>query len=449
MKISDISKKLTIEWAKDAKIICISEKKFCEFIHNLAKSNAQGYVFCQNEYNKKSYPERITMLSGVTNEKKWHTQKVNWTVEEKNGEYCAFLRTPAGLFKIYTPQYKRAETIGGYRGLKMLSANTKKLTGKTFYQIVGRLDGVKNPDAMHFFKFCQYRQLIFCDTASTYKILPNFYKIDRSSAYPSEGYTFPNFKTLEFFENEKDFQKSKKKFAFFEKSGRVVEKGVFDSREVLENKWYGGIYPEEKEKHANPDGRIWAFDETENIGEVWQMLFDARKFNDEIKSGMVSCIGFMQSEKYAKKTYLGHCSAVIYLRHIKKMLKKIEEIERAGGKIVIIATDAVGWIGGDLKKIKCNTGEKKMGTFQLEIKKAIACIKCNGVYAWQDEQKKITVKHQGVKGPVMIANILDVLKLEPQVAVLEPKTVNGLIVPEYKKICMSNEKLVMIDSDGG
>lgn len=446
MRISDVSKKITIEWAKDALPICVEKKRFCEWVKLLAETNPQGYVYCKNKFNVTNYGENVEYC-GVTSDKKWHCAKINWTIDESNNEFCAYLRTKKGLFRIYTPQFKSTQTVGGYKGVRQLSAEIKKELNCTLYKLAGTIDGVKNPDAMHFFKYCQYRQIIFCDTASTGKILTNFNKIDRSSAYPAEGATFPDFKTLEFFDTEKEFFESKKKFAFFENSGRVIEKGIFDSKKILAHHYYGDIYKNEKEKHGGSDGRIWAFDETANISRVWQLMFEKRKIDDTVKSAMVSSIGFMQSEKYAKKTYFGHCSAIIYLRHVKKMLDKIDEIERAGGKPVLIATDAIAWIGGDLGKIKFNTGEKQMGEFQLETKNAIACIKCNGVYAWKDE-KGLICKHQGVKGEVKIKNIMDVLKLEPEVAVFNLETVNGIILPNLKKIKINDENLMMIDSEG-
>lgn len=444
MRFCNTVQKITIEWAKDATLINVSKEKFCKIVKGLAELNSSGYVFCENKFNTRMYPDHPTV--GVTNARAWHANKVNWTIDENGQEYALYIATPKGLYRAYTPQFKEKNALGGYKGIQRVSREINKAFGEKIYLFAGSINGIRHPEVMMFFKNCQYRPMIYTAPWAVGKVITNFHKIDRSSAYPASGATFPKFSTLQKFENPEAFFYSDKKFGFFEDSGRVVEKGVFDSAEILKNPWYGGLYPDTVKAHSAPDGTCWAFDETADISDVWAKLYDERKHNTNIKGAMVSAIGFMQSTKYAKKTFFGHCSAVIYLRHIKNMLKKIAEIENAGGRIINIATDSIGWTGGDLSKIEVDR-DKHIGSYHLECTNSLACFKCNGVYAFQTKEG-ITCKHQGVTGEVEINNILEVLNLTPTVKVFKIEEINGLAVPQIEVREMTDGELWAIDSEG-
>lgn len=421
-------KYFTIEWKKDSKLYLVDVARFHGFASYLAANHAEGYLKCKNQYNTDATPGEWV---ACTTERPWYSAPINWTIDSGIG-YCIYLRTRKGLFRISTAKYVDAgKRIGGYKGLKIVNEYAKRLFNKHVQKICGFTDGRTDPERMHLYKQCNCRPMIWISDEWREKIIPAFFKADFSSAYPAEAGTLPDLNTAyEVYGHATLEEFPEYDFAFYIESGHIVERGRFSTFDIFKSKWYSQFAPAPRQVDPSTECVVF-MKKTQDISEIWKRLYKNRRIDDNAKAAMVSTIGFFQSEKYNKATYMGHASAVIYLRHIKKMLDKIEQLEKEGNEIVMISTDSIGWTG---QYSSCATDAKDLGTFTYECKNGAACIKANGVYAYQDADGRIIgVKHQGAKiaDEIHLDAITDIKNIPIQYVFIKDEYINGLRIPKF------------------
>jgi hypothetical protein len=136
---------------------------------------------------------------------------------------------------------------------------------------------------------------------------------------------------------------------------------------------------------------------------------------------MIAFFGYCQSAKFNKARY-AHIVAVVYARHIQRMIDSTAKLKKAGCVPLMWATDSIAWRGAPPAGLCAE--EKKLGAFVLEYKNVVLRYKACGVYALQDLKTRqiYVVKHQGVKIPkdFKIKALRDIDKLTLTVPEITP-----------------------------
>ena len=150
-----------------------------------------------------------------------------------------------------------------------------------------------------------------------------------------------------------------------------------------------------------------------NLDDIMIDLYDMKNENKDIKTMMVAFIGYIRSTKSWQHHYMGHISACVYARHIKRMLSFYDKVVAEKNVVEMIATDSICWMGHAMPSI--TTKEKKIGNFVSEYENAKLLMLANGVYGLEVDGKIVCFKHQGTSADeikVKIEKLTDIKKLK-------------------------------------
>ena len=247
-------------------------------------------------------------------------------------------------------------------------------------------------------------------------ILSNIFKADVSSAYPY-GLTFdlPDY-----------HQKSMRKlagiypptpeypFAFYIKSGHMAIYGELDTyKDFRKHPLYSTRGKWKNELYGDKDITILMKASRFNLDDIMYELYDQKKENADIKTMMVAFIGYIRSTKSWQKHYMGHLSACVYARHIKRMLYFYDKIVKDHNTVEMISVDAICWRGHGMPSI--TTKIKELGNFVSEYENARLLMLANGVYGIEVNGEIVCFKHQGTasdKIDVKIEKLQDIKKMK-------------------------------------
>lgn len=247
-------------------------------------------------------------------------------------------------------------------------------------------------------------------------ILSNIYKADVSSAYPF-GATFllpdihgPKIKKLSgVYEPTPEYP-----FAFYIRSGHMAIYNELNTYKdfrthplyCTRGKWNNDLY-------GDRDITILCKASKCRLNNVMEDLYDMKKDDPNIKTMMVAFIGYIRSTKSWQHHYMGHISACVYARHIKRMLEFYDRIIKENNTIEMIATDSICWRGHAMPEI--TTKEKKIGNFVSEYEDARLLMLANGVYGLEVNGQIVCFKHQGTAAEeinIEIKKLADIKKLK-------------------------------------
>lgn len=246
--------------------------------------------------------------------------------------------------------------------------------------------------------------------------LTNIFKADVSSAYPY-GLTFdlPDYhkrsvkKLAGIYPPTEEYP-----FAFYIKSGHMAIYRELDTYKdfrthplyCTRGKWNNELY-------GSKDITVLMKASRYSLNGIMREMYEMKKDNSDIKTMMVAFIGYIRSKKSWQHHYMGHLSACVYARHIKRMLSFYDEIIQDGNIIEMIATDSICWQGHAMPKI--TTKDKELGNFISEYENAKMVMLANGVYGIEVNGEIVCFKHQGTAAnqiDVKIEKLQDIKKLK-------------------------------------
>lgn len=249
-------------------------------------------------------------------------------------------------------------------------------------------------------------------------ILSNIYKADVSSAYPY-GLTFdlPDYHKSSIKKLSGVYKPTEEyPFAFYIRSGHMAIYNELDTYNdfrthplyCTRGKWKNELYGEKDVTVLMKASRF-------SLEDIMEELYSQKSANADIKTMMVAFIGYIRSTKSWQRHYMGHLSACVYARHIKRMLSFYDKIVAEGNTVEMIATDSICWRGHSMPEI--TTKEKQIGNFVSEYENARLVMLANGVYGLEVDGKIVCFKHQGTAAEeinVKIEKLADIKKLKTQ-----------------------------------
>ena len=243
----------------------------------------------------------------------------------------------------------------------------------------------------------------------------NIYKADVSSAYPyGLCFDLPDIhkgsvrKIAGVIPPNEEYP-----FAFYVNSGHLaIYKELDTYKEFRTHPLYSSRGKFRNEFYGDKDVTILCKRSKYSLKNVMMDLYDQKGEDPNIKTMMVAFIGYIRSTQSWQHHYMGHLSACVYARHIKRMLKFYDAIVKDGNIVEMIPTDAICWKGHAMPGI--TTKEKKIGNFVLEFENAKLLMLANGVYGIEVNKEIVCFKHQGTSSDelnVEIKKLTDILKL--------------------------------------
>ena len=378
-----------IEWNKDAITVKVTREKWNALIDAYRANRDFEEVKNVNDERRFRFVYWFGKFQISTKDKKYPV---------------LYVGTPAGdLFRFIVnavDDEKNAPHVGGYEAYKIVSREFRK------NNLVG-IDTVFGKVEPWFKKFVKPAII---EINPRYALQNNYgtYKADFSSAYPAASCgILPDAHTAITIKGRiKPSQEYP--FAFYKKSGHLAEYGRYSSIEWLKT-FYGKYIMlhdgqtvkdeyDSKTIKLNPDDDETILMKAAGYGltKTMHALYNRKGESENIKQAMVAFFGFCQSIKFNRGKQ-AHIVAVVYARHIQKMIETTAALKEAGCVPLMYATDSIAWRGKPPEGLCAD--QKKIGAFVLEYKNAVLRYKACGVYALQDLKTGdiYLIKHQGVK----------------------------------------------------
>lgn len=258
--------------------------------------------------------------------------------------------------------------------------------------------------------------IIYTNSRRCDYILSNINKADVSSAYPYGCcFDLPDCHTKSIKRLAGVYPPTEEyPFAFYIKSGHMAIYKELDTYKdfrlhplyCTRGKWNNELY-------GDKDITVLMKASKFNLDDIMMELYDRKADDPAIKTMMVAFIGYVRSTKSWQHHYMGHLSACVYARHIKRMLHFYDKIVEAGNEVEMISTDSICWQGRTMPEI--TTKEKRIGNFVSENEGARLLMLANGVYGLEEDGKIVCFKHQGTASEeitVKIEKLNDIKKLK-------------------------------------
>lgn len=450
---------LYIAWYRDSKIVPVNYEQLNKlqyyFVNHPDECN---YVKVSNGWNKQIGNKPKTRVNAF---RTFH--RVDWTIEQLNSEVIVIFAAvhPYPYKKVtyfrFTSSAKanNGNKVSGMDAINEVMTLFQEKKGISFNSAFGFIDGTIDSELMNDFKAMQVSPMVWTNPRYIGRRIFNYNKADYCSAYPSNGLHLPDYHSAKTIKGKVELEDYPEyDFAFYRKSHHIVERGVFDSREMWKHPWMQRFKCTIVDVKDEDEITVLMKYSEVDMTSTWQDLYERKKTDENAKAAMVAAIGTFQSNAYwcFQKNFRGHLSAVIYYRHENNMLKKIDEIERAGNTIVQLATDSIAWKGQPLPESVDYV--KALGNFYSEYERAQACIKSTGNYAIEVDGKVMLVKTQGgasipeevkksLKSCEDILTIRETSGYSDGYELLSYDTGLGFNSFEYKKIALKDFENVM------
>ena len=257
--------------------------------------------------------------------------------------------------------------------------------------------------------------IIYTNERACGYILSNINKADVSSAYPyGLCFDLPDYHKRNVKELRGIYPPTPEyPFAFYIKSGHMAIYGELDTyKDFRLHPLYQTRGKFKNELYGDRDVTILMKASRFNLDDIMMDLYDQKSEDPDIKTKMVAFIGYIRSTKSWQHHYMGHLSACVYARHIKRMLAFYDKIIAAGNVVQMISTDSICWSGKPMPEI--TTKEKRIGNFVTEYEGARLLMLANGVYAMEVCGEVVCFKHQGTAAEeitVKIEKLTDIHKM--------------------------------------
>ena len=293
-------------------------------------------------------------------------------------------------FKNYTSQLEEDLEDEGLKGGDAWKEVNSKARVTEHY---GAIYGSKNKselDIVH--NVCESLRPILYTSKYKKVIYENSFKADISSAYPSQSFDLPNAHFMRRAPGQVE-PTAEFPFAFYsngnvkiiERDGTVIDSSLFDC----------DYYNTNKKKVTKIETVLMARSDNPSLYNYFSQLYVKRDESEIYKGILNYSIGYMRSKAYNKSSYCGHISAVIYARHINRMLNHINDLVAHNDRILMVLTDSILFKG----EYNPYDESKTLGKMVLEC--AGRCIiRKQGQYAFLDDNYGIipeTAHTQGYK----------------------------------------------------
>ena len=373
--------------------------------------NEKFQWFCRNGFlvdNRKGKGNRVRRLSWMED---W-----SYCVEQDHQQVNLYTKDNKGQFTVYytntdTSKNNRDQGVSGGAAFDLVNTMFWKRHDKSLQAAFGR-DERFVYDSVNM----ALAPIIYVDQHDCDYVLNNIYKADVSSAYP-----YGLFGDL-----PDTHEKSKKvfsgvypptpeyPFAFYIRSGHMAIYNELDTyRDFRLHPMYQTRAKFKNELYGDNEITILLKASRFNLDDIMQDLYDRKGEDPTIKTKMVAFIGYIRSTKSWQHHYMGHISACVYARHIKRMLAFYDAIVADHNKVKMIATDSICWQGHAMPSI--TTKEKRIGNFVSEYENAKLLMLANGVYGLEADGKIVCFKHQGTAAEdigIEIHKLTDIKKLK-------------------------------------
>ena len=378
-----------IEWSKDAQTVKVTRDKWNALIDAYRANKDFEEVKELNDERRFRYVYWLGKFQVCLKDKKYPV---------------LYVGTPSGKLFRFTvnalDDEKNVPRVGGYEAYKIVSKEFRRNELAGLDAVFGKVDPY----------FKKFVKPAIIEVDPRYALQNNYgtYKADFSSAYPAAACgILPDAHTAVTIKGRiKPSQEYP--FAFYKKSGHLAEYNRYSSFDWLKT-FYGKyiILHEGQTIKDQYDAKTIKIkpDEEETIlmksagyglTKTMKALYNRKQESEDIKQSMVAFFGFCQSLKF-NHARQAHIVAVVYARHIQKMIDTTALLKKAGCVPLMYATDSIAWRGAPPTGL-CSE-KKEIGAFVLEYKNAVLRYKACGVYALQDLKTGdiYLIKHQGVK----------------------------------------------------
>lgn len=388
-------------------------------------AEAEHIRLTQSEYNDKfqwfkEHGFLIDNIKGHGNRTRWLSwcrHPWSYCVEQDHQQINLYTTDDEYRFIVY---YTSCDGSKNERDLGVSGASAYRLVNRMFYERHERSLQSAFGRCEKEFIFNDVNMalapIIYTNNRDCDYILENIYKADVSSAYPYGCcFDLPDFHTKSMKRLSGIFPPTEEyPFAFYIKSGHMAIYGELDTyKDFRTHPLYGPRGKWHNEFYGDKDITILLKASRFNLDDIMMDLYDQKKNNRDIKTMMVAFIGYIRSPKSWQKKYMGHISACVYARHIKRMLYFYDQIVAAGNKVEMISTDSICWMGKAMPDI--TTKEKRIGNFVSEYENVRLLMLANGVYGIEENKKVVCFKHQGTAAEainIKVEKLSDIKKLK-------------------------------------
>lgn len=391
------------------------------------RAEADKIRLTQPEYNErfqwfKEHGNLVDNVRGHGNRTRWYSwcAKVpSYCVEQDHNQINLYTMDEDYRLRIY---YTNFDSTKNYREDGVSGSSAFGLINRMFFERHDRSlqSGFGRMENNNGFELDTVNMalapIIYTNTRRCDYILTNINKADVSSAYPYGCcFDLPDCHTKSIKRLSGVYPPTEEyPFAFYLKSGHMAIFGELDTYKEFRThplyctrgKWNNDFYGDKDVTLLMKASRF-------NLDDIMIDLYDRKKDDPAIKTMMVAFIGYIRSTKSWQHHYMGHISACVYARHIKRMLSFYDKIVAAGNEVEMISTDSICWQGHPMPEI--TTKEKRIGNFVSEYEGARLLMLANGVYGIEMDGKIVCFKHQGTAAEeitVKIEKLNDIKKLK-------------------------------------
>lgn len=390
-----------IDWHKDAKHVCLT----------------------QSEYNEKFqwYKENGVLVDnrkgqGQRTGKQFWYRPWRYCVEQVKQQVNLYTSDgDLNLTVYYThndnTKCERDLGVSGAAAFRLVERMFKERHDKSLQAGFGRCDGEFIFDSVNM----ALAPIIFTNERDCDYVQHNIFKADVSSAYPfGLCFDLPDFHAKSTKELAGVYPPTPEyPFAFYIRSGHMAIYNELDTYRdfrthplyCTRGKWRNDLY-------GDKDITVLCKPSRFNLDDIMMELYDQKAEDPNIKTMMVAFIGYIRSTKSWQHHYMGHLSACVYARHIKRMLAFYDAIVAEKNTVEMIATDSICWQGHAMPSV--TTKEKRIGAFVSEYENAKLLMLANGVYGIEVGGEIVCFKHQGTSVDeiqVKIQKLTDIKKL--------------------------------------
>ena len=331
----------------------------------------------------------------------------NWDRDKYGTSTIYAAYTGIDQFIKYIYKENKRNNVTGIQAVQAVDKLIKEKQGVSLRVAFGTVDNTKE------FKGFQYSPIDWLNKRFVGINLENIYKADISSAYPYQvSKILPDSHTAVKFEGRLK-PTEEYPFAYYIRSNQLAIYNELDTADYKDhplNKEFNDykVWLRKNKPYTNRFHYIEIGDEQTilmkaskySLEEEMKELYKQREVSEEAKGVSVKFIGALSSLKRrnSNNNPARHITAVVYARHLAKMMYYYDILNNRNAPIIEIATDSIIWASKKNIQIYDTTYKQKhkIGDFNLEIKKGKGYFAAQGVYAIQDPEKpdKLFIRHQ-------------------------------------------------------
>ena len=416
-----------IDWHKDAKHVRLTQSEYNEKFqwykeHGTLVDNRKGQGFRTSKYAWYR-PWRYCVEQD--------RQQINLYTSDDELNLTVYYTTNDNT------KCERDLGVSGSAAFRLVERMFEERHDKSLQTAFGRCNGDFIFDSVNM----ALAPIIFTNEKDCDYIQHNIFKADVSSAYPyGLCFDLPDYHSRSIKQLAGVYEPTPEyPFAFYIKSGHMAIYNELDTYKEFRThplyctrgKWRNDLYGEKDITILMKASRF-------NLDDIMIDLYQRKAEDANIKTMMVAFIGYIRSTKSWQHHYMGHLSACVYARHIKRMLAFYDAIVSEKNTVEMVATDSICWQGHAMPAL--TTKEKSIGAFVSEYENAKLLMLANGVYGIEVGGEIVCFKHQGTSVDeikINIEKLSDIKKLKSSgVTTFDPESKKFVVVDPvfHKKI---------------